>query len=116
MCIRDRIPIMQDRIRLKSPTHGPKYLSLIHISSDTDGNLTEMELMAVAAPKETINQYKTLFRRAGLRLTLIAPDYSAIRNIIKDYEEVNAVKEPGDYACLLYTSRYQSWSSWVFRQ
>ena len=46
------------------------------------------------------DRYKTLFRRAGLRLTLIAPDYSAIRNIIKDYEEVNAVKEPGDYAVL----------------
>lgn len=74
--------------------------AVINKTSDTDGNLTEMELMAVAAPKETINQYKTLFRRAGLRLTLIAPDYSAIRNIIKDYEEVNAVKEPGDYAVL----------------
>ncbi len=57
--------------------------AVINKTSDTDGNLTEMELMAVAAPKETINQYKTLFRRAGLRLTLIAPDYSAIRNIIK---------------------------------
>ena len=58
--------------------------------------------MAVAAPKETINQYKTLFRRAGLRLTLIAPDYSAIRNIIKDYEEVNAVKRTGGLCSLGY--------------
>ena len=76
--------------------------AVINKTSDTDGNLTEMELMAVAAPKETINQYKTLFRRAGLRLTLIAPDYSAIRNIIKDYEEVNAVKEPGGLCSLGY--------------
>ncbi|SCJ72186.1 type IV pilus assembly protein PilM [uncultured Eubacterium sp.] len=67
---------------------------------DDDGNLTEMELMAVAILKETVNQYKTMFRRAGLRLNLVAPDYCAIRNIIKDYEEVNDLKEPGDYAVL----------------
>lgn len=67
---------------------------------DDDGNLAEMELMAVAILKETVNQYKTMFRRAGLRLNLIAPDYCAIRNIIKDYEEVNDVKDPGDYAIL----------------
>ncbi len=74
--------------------------AVINKSFDDDGNLTEMELMAVAVLKETVAQYKTMFRRAGLRLALVAPDYCAIRNIIKDYEEVNDLKEPGDYAIL----------------
>lgn len=74
--------------------------AVIHKPEERENGYSDMELMAVAAPKETINQYKTMFRRAGLRLTLIAPDFSAVRNIIKDYEEVMAVGEPRDYAIL----------------
>lgn len=100
-----------DQLRVNLPYEFHDYITedkdkyfydyaVINKTSDSEGNFTEMELMAVAAPKELINQYKTMFRRAGLRLVLIAPDYSAVRNIIKDYEEVNAVQEPGDYAIL----------------
>lgn len=100
-----------DQLRVNLPYEFHDYITedkdkyfydyaVIKKTSDSEGNFTEMELMAVAAPKELINQYKTMFRRAGLRLVLIAPDYSAVRNIIKDYEEVNAVQEPGDYAIL----------------
>lgn len=74
--------------------------AVISKTKDTAGNFTEMELMAVAAPKETVNKYKTMLRHAGLRLVLLAPDFSAVRNIIKDYEEVMAVGQPGDYAIL----------------
>lgn len=60
----------------------------------------ELDLIAVAAQKELVSRYKNMLRRAGLKLVLIAPDYSALRNIIKDYEDVNHIEEKRDYAVL----------------
>lgn len=100
-----------DQLRVNLPYEFHDYITedkdkyfydyaVINKTADEEGNFTEMELMAAAAPKETVNRYQTMFRRAGLRLTLIAPDYCALRNIIKDYEEVKGIEEPGDYAIL----------------
>ena len=74
--------------------------SVISIDHEAVNGKGEMDPMGVAVQKETIDKYKTMFRRAGLRLTLAAPEASAYRNIIKDYEEVHNITEKKDYAIL----------------
>jgi len=66
--------------------------------TETDGE-SEMELMAAAVLKEDISNYRTMFRRAGLKLVSAAPEYAAFRNIIKDYDEVHNVPDD-DFAIL----------------
>lgn len=74
--------------------------SVLDMKRNEEGKPDEMELMIVAAPKEIIENYQTMLRRAGLRLTLIAPEVFAFKNIIKDYEEVHNINEKKDYAIL----------------
>lgn len=68
------------------------------ISIDEDDK--KMEILAVAAEKEIIEKYKTMFRRAGIRLKAVVPEVLAYRNIIKDYEALNNNSEDQDYAIL----------------
>lgn len=66
--------------------------------TDEDGNITEMELLAVAAEKELVENYRAMFRRAGMKLSIIAPEFSALRNIIKDYCERQDISGQKDFA------------------
>lgn len=74
--------------------------SVIGMTEGEDGKPGEMDLMAVAAPKEDIENYKTMFRRAGLKLTSAAPTVSAFKSIIEDYEYEHDIKDKRDYAIL----------------
>lgn len=100
-----------DQLRVNMPYEFHDYItedmdkynydySLIEMINDEEGKPKEMDMMLVAAPKEIIEKYKTMLRRAGLRLALIAPEVFAFKNIIKDYEEANHVEEKKDYAIL----------------
>lgn len=70
--------------------------------ADPDGKITEIDLEAVAVLKETVKKYRTMLKRAGLRLTSLAPEFCALKNIIGDYEEVKGMNEgmSKDYAIL----------------
>jgi len=74
--------------------------SVISIDEDKESGKKEMDLVGVAASKEIVDKYKTMFRRAGLRLVLIAPNVSAFRNIIKDHEQASGLMDKKDYAVL----------------
>lgn len=65
-----------------------------------DGKLTEMELLTVAAPRESIEKYSNLCRRAGLKLVRIAPDFAALRNLIRKQEATRSSQGERDYAIL----------------
>lgn len=72
--------------------------AVIGKSFDEKGNVVEMDLLAVASEKELVENYKTMFRRAGMKLTVIAPEFSALRNIIKKYDEKQETVGQEDYA------------------
>lgn len=74
--------------------------SVISIDEDPESGKKEMDLVGVAASKEIVDKYRTMFRRAGLRLVLVAPAVLAFRNIIKDHEQVRGITEKQDYAIL----------------
>jgi type IV pilus assembly protein PilM len=106
------MPLMTiDQLRVNLPFEFHDYItedvdkyyydySVINIDRDEETGKGNMDLMGVAVSKDTIEKYKTMCRRAGLRATLIAPEIAAFRNIIKDYEEVNGITEKRDYAIL----------------
>ena len=62
-----------------------------------------MEVLAAAVPKELIDDYRAMLRKAGLKLVKAAPLVSSYRALIKDYEAVHDVR---DY-CILNLG-YQS--------
>lgn len=64
------------------------------------GKPAEMDLMAAATLKETIEGYTAMFRRAGFKLNAAAPRECAYSNIIRAYERVNAVQPGEEYAIL----------------
>lgn len=74
--------------------------SVIGMTEGKESKTGEMDLMAVAAPKEQIDNYKAMFRRAGLKLTSAAPTVSAFKSIIEDYEYEREKNEKLDYAIL----------------
>ena len=120
LCLPDRVtyivrmtmPLMTvDQLKINLPYEFHEYIpedmdkyiydySVIGISGEPDSKQREMDIMAVAAPKDEIDNYRTMFRRAGFRLTIAAPTVSAFRNIIKDYEFENDITEKRDYAIL----------------
>ncbi|NLD20521.1 MAG: pilus assembly protein PilM [Clostridiales bacterium] len=65
---------------------------------DSEGKIIEMELLAVAAEKQLIENYKVMFRRGGLKLCVIAPEFSALRNIIREHDDSLEISGQGDYA------------------
>lgn len=67
---------------------------------DTQGNFIEMELIATAAPKDLIEHYRSLLRKSGLKLTMIAPEFDALNRIIRDHEALAGEKGGKDYAIL----------------
>lgn len=102
-----------DQLRVNLPYEFHDYITeekdkyaydyaIISKTSDQEGNMKEMELQAVAVLKETVKKYRTLLKRAGLRLSSLAPEFCALKNVIKDYEEVKGINEvmSKDYAIL----------------
>lgn len=60
--------------------------TVIGMSSDGEGKPDQMELMAAAAEKSTVNDYKKMLLKAGFRLVLAAPEKFAYSALIRNYE------------------------------
>lgn len=58
--------------------------SMVDLIRDEEGNVTDMDLLAVAAPKEVLNHYIRMFKRAGLKLMTAAPESQALGNICRE--------------------------------
>lgn len=65
--------------------------ALLEMRYDEAGVPQEMDVLAVAAPIETIEGYADMLRRAGLKLKIAAPDIMAYANIIAQYERNHPV-------------------------
>jgi len=64
-------------------------------------NDREMDLMVVAAPKDLLEKYTAMFKRAGLKLTIAAPDVMAFTYIFREYERRNQTEHgTKDYVVL----------------
>ncbi|MDD4389276.1 MAG: pilus assembly protein PilM [Eubacteriales bacterium] len=73
---------------------------LIEKKYDSQDNFIGMELIITAAPKDLIESYRTMLRRSGLKLTVIAPEFDALNRIIKDHEALIGEKGEKDYVIL----------------
>ena len=62
------------------------------VVKNEDGSPKELDLMAAAAPKETIASYTSMLRRAGFRLRMVMPEEFAYANILREYEKGNPGK------------------------
>ena len=71
--------------------------AMIGLIRDEEGNVSEMDLLAVAVPKEIMSNYMRMFKRAGLKLVMAAPVNRALENFAK-YLEPEMTE--GDYALL----------------
>lgn len=56
-----------------------------------------MELMATAAPKRAIEEYRQMLRQAGWRLAAAAPASFAYSGLVGEYEKRQGVSTAGDY-------------------
>lgn len=71
--------------------------SMVGLIRDEEDNVTEMDLLAVAVSRETMEKYRQLFKRAGLRLVMATPESRAIGNLChRLYPEM----AQGDFAVL----------------
>ena len=71
------------------------------IEEDENGRMVKkLDLMAVAIAKETIEGYISMFKKAGIRLEIAAPEACAYQNIIKKYISIAKPEIVGDYAIL----------------
>ena len=108
-CKRVVMPLMtKDQLNINLPFEFHDYLSddkdkyvfdysVAKISSETEEASAEMDILAVAAEKELMENYKTMLHRAGLKPHIIAPEFSAFRNIIKAFDERQDTKGVQDY-------------------
>lgn len=56
-----------------------------------------MDLMAAAAPRNVIEEYRHMLRLAGWKMKTAAPAAFAYSNLIREYEKRQAIVSPGDY-------------------
>lgn len=56
--------------------------AVLSTDADDTGATTSMNLLAVAARKDTIQDYVEMFRRAGLRLKIALPSVAALQNLM----------------------------------
>lgn len=85
-----------DELKLNLPFEFKDYIAdgkdkyrfdyaILGMGIDEAGNPQDMDVLAVAAPIETIDAYAEMLRRAGLKLKIAAPDIMAYANIISQY-------------------------------
>lgn len=73
--------------------------AVVRVRAGEDGVPRELELLAAAVPKAAIAEYRTMLRKAGLKLAVAVPEYLAQRNLIRDYEARES-GHPAEY-CLV---------------
>ena len=71
--------------------------SVLELIKDESGTPISMDIVGAAAPKNRLEDYKTMLRRAGFHLDIAAPAVFAFANIIRDYEEREKILEDREY-------------------
>lgn len=61
--------------------------AILSDSPGTDGKTGELELLAAAAQKSTIAEYRQLFKQAGLKLVMAAPEEMGYCGLVRAYIE-----------------------------
>lgn len=74
--------------------------AVVGMEKDEQGKYISMDLLAAATRKETIENFRTMCRRCGLKLVGAAPEIMAFQNIIRRSIQENNVTEPEDYGIL----------------
>ena len=85
-----------DQLRVNLPYEFHDYLqtdkdqyfydyAVVDTRRDEDGAPKELELLIAAAPKAEINEYRTVLRKAGVKLETAVPEYLAYRNLLRAY-------------------------------
>lgn len=59
-----------------------------------------IDLMAVAVSKDTIDKYKNMLKRCGLKLKVAAPTACAYQNLVRKHKQESLSIKNGDYAIL----------------
>lgn len=62
--------------------------------------LNNMDILAAAVSKETIEKYRYMLKRGGLKLRVAAPESQAYQNIVRKHVELHSSEEERDYAIL----------------
>lgn len=71
------------------------------VEEEHEGQVSKsIDIMAVAALKEIIEQYKSMLKSCKLKLRIAAPKSCAYQNLIRKYISLKSIKEVGDYAIL----------------
>lgn len=88
------IPAMTEKeLQLNLPYEFRDYISqgkerytydyaVLNTRTNADGEPESMDLLAVAAMKQTISDYLEMFRRAGMKMTIAMPAQAAYQNLI----------------------------------
>jgi len=99
------IPVMtEDQLRYNLPFEFRDYTTeekgryfydyaVERVVADENGEPKELELFACAALKTTIEEYRTMLRRAGFRLKAAIPEVFAYSSLIQKYQERSGEQE-----------------------
>lgn len=76
--------------------------ALMDIAEEEDNGqmVKKMDIMAAAISKQMLEQYSNMFKKAGLRLKIAAPESSAYQNLIRKHMEQVPDETVKDYAIL----------------
>lgn len=92
--------------------------SVINISKDDDGRPTQMELLASATLKSTIELYRGVFHRAGMRLRIATPEECSYANVLREPLSAGILPRDGAAICIIdlghYSTRIHVYRSGVF--
>ena len=106
------LPAMtEDQLRINLPYEFRDYINqekdkyvydyaVLGMEYGGDGKPRQMELMAAAALKSTVREYTDMFRRAGFKLVLAAPEEFAYAALIRKYE-ARRPEEQGQERCII---------------
>lgn len=70
---------------------------MLEMQNGEDNKPAAMDLMAAAAPKALIEDYKEMMKLAGFKLEIAAPEVFAYSNLIREYEDVQEEKGLREY-------------------
>lgn len=80
---------------------------LLEMHYNDDGKPVAMDLMAAAAPKEKLQEYTLMLKRAGFKLVIAAPEIFAYSNIIRSFEATEQPEENREY-CFIDLGYYST--------
>lgn len=93
----------RDFITAEKDEYFYDYAVLNTISND-DGDVQSLDLMAAAALKNTLEDYRAMFRRAGMKLITVLPLEMAYGNMLRmaNIDHCHCLIDLGHYAVRLY--------------